>query len=524
LSTVAARRSSGVSVAALGVERLPVLTALAYVAVVAVSFPALARAVFWDSDAASPFVLVEHLRGHGAVVIPRFGWWSSLWWLLTTRHLPGHVVIWEATGYVFAVATAVLVGWGTARLAERWAGMTAASAVIVVGPPAVASLLTVNFHTTTPFTAAVLALYLVFAPRNRSWLLAAGVGLLAGVNAASDPLLWLAGIAPFVAAAALYAVMCRRRDVAARGGLVLVVAVVSMVGTDRVMSALGYHLIPVSLQLAGLGDVVPNLIRLGKSAAGLYGANFFAGPYPDPQVRYLIALLAFGAVGALLLLAVRSLVRRSNPQVTAYVSFWALSVAFLGLAFWFTNQATGIGPAGGSYYLLTLAPASATGVALLAARSDAGRITAAIAIATVGGVNVASIAQGRGQERAGAAVEGPQLIHILEQRGLTHGYAPYWDAQSLTWNSGNRLFVAPVQACDPTFGGGLCRFPGFTIDSWYQPRPGRSFLIVDPAAGLSSKPPKTLRPVSTLRVGPQTTVYFFSHDIAGQIRHRHYAG
>src|SRR5947208_10135764 len=136
---VSTRRLPKSGVAAQALEWLPALPALAYVVVVAARFPALVRALYWNSDAASAFVFGGLLRGHGPVEIPRFGWWTSMWWLLATRKLPGHEYLWEVTGYVFVLATAALLGWATYRVAGRWAGLAAAATVVVVGPKALTS-------------------------------------------------------------------------------------------------------------------------------------------------------------------------------------------------------------------------------------------------------------------------------------------------------------------------------------------------------------------------------------------------
>src|SRR5213594_229342 len=88
------------------VRWLPAAVAAVYVATVILLFPGLVRDLYWDSDAASWLVLAERLRGAGTVVLPHFGAWTSLSWMLATRHLPGHADLWKATGYVFAVAAA----------------------------------------------------------------------------------------------------------------------------------------------------------------------------------------------------------------------------------------------------------------------------------------------------------------------------------------------------------------------------------------------------------------------------------
>jgi hypothetical protein len=489
------------------------------VLVVAAKFPTLVRAVSWDSDAASAFVFGSLLRGHGTVQIPRFGWWTSMWWLLATRWLPGHKYLWELTGYAFALATAAVLGWATARVAGRWAGMAAASTAVVVGPKALNSLLTVNWHTSTPFTAVVLAAYLVMLGRTSSWLLTVGVGILAGANAASDPLLWIAGIAPFAVGAGVLALRMRRRDIATRAAVLLAVAAACFVATDRIMSGLGFHLIPVGVQFARAADLASNFIKLGKSIALAFGANhFFPGVYPNPAIRYGITLLAFAGLGATLFTAVRLTVRRGDPSTHAYACFWACTAVFLGLGYWVTNEGTGVGAGGGVNYVLSLPAAAGAGIALTAARSSFARVAVSLAICAVGVANIAGITVGHAQEKAGARLYGDQIIQLLERKGVTRGYGPYWDAQSLTWKSGMRLLVVPVQQC-PRQGLALCEFPYFTIASWYERRPGPAFLIVDAPAGLASKPPSSLgRPLEVDHIGPDAVVYLYAHDITPEIR------
>jgi hypothetical protein len=492
------------------IEWLPAVTAAAYVVLVVLKFPAIVRALYWNSDAAGAFVLAELIPGHGTIEIPRFGWWTSLWWLLATRHLPGHEHLWEITAYPFALATAAIVGWATARVAGRWAGLAAAAVTILVGPFAIQFLMLVNIHASTPFTAAVLAAYLVLLAESRSWLLAALIGVFVGANAASDPLLWIAGIVPFVIAASVLALASQRRAVASRATGMLGASVLSAVATDLLMASLGYHVIPVGLQLADIADLVPNLTSLGRSIALLFGANFsFPPAYPSDPLRYVVMLFALAGVGAILA-AARLSVRRSEPTVCAYACYWATSAALISVAYWATNIGSG-GP--GVKYMLSLAPAAGVGVALLATGSPRGRIAASLAIALVGLVNISSIVNGRAEPDFGPNRYGPRLIRLLEQRGLTHGYASYWNAQSLTWNSRMRVLVAPVSTCDPS--GALCRNSYFTIDSWYVERPGRSFLI---ANGLSKPPAEYGRPSEVLRTVSGVTVYVYPYDLARHIR------
>jgi hypothetical protein len=291
----------------------------------------LVHALYWDSDAASALVLAERLRGDGPVSIPHFGWWTSLWWLLATRGLPAHEHLWQASGYAFALAGVALVGWATARLAGRWAGAAAAAATVIAGPVALRSLLTVNFHVSTPFTAAVLAAYLVLLARRRArsrlvdargFVLAAAVGVLAGANAASDPLLWLAGIAPFAIGGVVLAASARRLDVALLAGATFVVAVVSVLATSGLMHSLGFGTYGSDFRLADLADVPGNITKLGRLAALLWGANYaLPGGYPREPVRALVALLVLAAIMATVVSPLRQIARRSPAPMLAYASF-----------------------------------------------------------------------------------------------------------------------------------------------------------------------------------------------------------
>ncbi len=495
---------------------LPVLTAAAFVTTVAVKFPDIVRSLNWDSDASSSFVLAERLRGDGPVYIPHFGFWTSLWWLLATRHLPSHRHLWEGTGYAFALAGAGLVGWATARVAGRWAGVTAGATALVVGPVALRQLLTVNFHVSTPFTAAVLAAYLVLLPQRRSRMLAlaGAVGLFAGLNAASDPLLWVAGIAPFAIASTVLTGATRRRDLAVRSGITLAVAVASAIATSALMQRLGFHLVGREFRLAHVGDVPGHVLDLGRIVALLGGANYaLPGGYPREPLRILLALLVCAALAATLVLAVKRIARRSDPVACAYACYWAAATIILGIGFVVTTQPAAQG-AGSVYYLPTLALAAGAGVGMLAAGSPRAQIAVALAVAVAGGINIASVAQGRASPAPGAigAYKDP-VMRLLEQKSVTRGYAGFWDAASLTWQSGMRLLVAPVSRCGPK----LCAYRFFTISSWYDEHPGGSFLIVDPETGFVSEPPPLVKGAfESHRFGP-LTVYLFDYDLARNI-------
>jgi hypothetical protein len=504
----------------------PALTAAVYLTTVLLMSSHLVRALYWDTDVAAPFVLAERLRGEGAVYIPHYGSWSLLWTLLATRGLPAHNRLWEAIGYPFAIATACLLGWATARAAGRWAGVTAATTSLLIGPVALRSLLTVIYHVSTPFTAVVLGAYLVTLTRDRFRPLpivaAAAVGLLAGVNAASDPLLWAAGIAPFAIAAATLVASSRNVIVALQASITLFVAVSSAVATQVVMQRFDFHVVGLDLRTIEVGSLPTGLTHLARMVALLGGANYAVpGPYPPEPLRILVALLFIGAVAAAVIAAFQYLARHAEPIPLAYACYWAAVATLLCVSFVVTPNAVALG-AGSMNYLLTLAPAAGAGLALLAAGSRPKQLAVAFAVVIIGTTNIASLIEGKANTPKGAiGTYEPQLVRLLENRGVTRGYAGYWDAQNLTWQSGMRLLVAPIARCDNRREARLCSFNFSTIASWYEEHPGPSFLIVDPGtAFITSAPPIVRESTAFYRFGP-LTVYVFPYDLARHIQASH---
>lgn len=495
---------------------LPVPAAAAYVLTVAVMSPGLIDHLYWDTDVSAPFVLAERLRGHGTVFIPHYASWTVLWLLLATRHLPGHRELWEAAGYPFAIAAVALLGWATARVAGVWAGVTAAATAIVVGPYALRSQLTVIFHVLPPFGAAVLAAYLVFLSRPRTRAVgvtvAVLVGLLAGATVASDALLWVAGVAPFAIAAAILARGTRRVDVAVQAALAVAVTIAAALFTNALMHNLGFRVVGLELHRAGLSHLAGNVRHLGRMVALLAGANYaLPGGYPREPLRIVVAVLAVVAIAATVAVAMREL-RRSPSVSRAYACYWVSSVVLLGASFVVTTNATALG-AGSANYLLTFALAAGAGVGMLAVSRQA-QLFVGIAVAVVAAVNAVGIAQGHADTPKDAiGTYAPRLVRLLQANGVTRGYAGYWDAQDLSWQSRMRLLVAPVEPC----GDGLCAFNFSVIDSWYREHKGPSFLIVDPPRGPVVRPPPVVaRASGSYRFG-QLRVYVFPFDLARHI-------
>jgi len=382
--------------------------------------------------------------------------------------------------------------------------------MLVVGPFALRSYLaTTGAHTTSTVAAIVLAALLVALVRSPRIALALAGGVFAGACAASDPLLWFSGIVPFAVAVV---VLRRRREFVVRAAALVVVALVTAVVTNTVMHALDFHVEGLGVSLAAARDVPHNVVHLARESVLLAGANYaLPGGYPREPLRVLVALIAFAAFATPLVAAFRS--RRADDVTRGYALYWATAVVVLCAAFIGTPNATALGPKSLNY-LLALVPAAGVGLALLA-RSARAQAFVAACIALVAVVNIASIHNGRAEVTGVVALpqHTTEIVRALDRAGARRGYAGYWDALNLTWQTDTHLVVAPVNNCADT----LCPNKLFTISSWYAARGGPTFLLVDATLPLIHAPPYAKAAAQTLRFGP-LTLYVFNRDIAYRFR------
>jgi hypothetical protein len=282
------------------------------------------------------------------------------------------------------------------------------------------------------------------------------------------------------------------------------------------MHSLDYRVAGAQSHLT-LNGLPGHVALLARMVALVGGANYaLPHGYPAEPVRVVVAVLALVGVVTPVIAAVRLARRRDETRVVAFACFWAASAVLLASAFVLTQNAASLG-AGSYNYLLTLPAAAGVGVALLCPDSRRARVLAATAVALVGAVNLVEIADNRADTpRALIGTYERPLVHLLEQQHVTHGYAGYWDAQNLTWQSGMRVFAAPVATCGNDKSG-LCAVHIFAIASWFEPKPGPSFLIVDPANGYVTAPPAiTKSAAASFRFGG-LRVYLFRYDIARRI-------
>ncbi len=204
------------------------------------------------------------------------------------------------------------------------------------------------------------AVWLELEPRRaRRWpviaLLVLVVGTIVGVNAASDPLLSIAGVAPFaLAMIAAHVLVPGHRNVRAlwSGAATLAVTGVTWAITAVAMSALavtrepGLHTTRIAIGHKN----IENFTLWWKSVATIGNGDYFSRALsPGTVLEFLCAVLSIAAVVSIPWLAWRELRRRTrsaagsaatvSPGVAAFYVFWCSSAILLTLAFLFSDVA-----------------------------------------------------------------------------------------------------------------------------------------------------------------------------------------
>jgi hypothetical protein len=511
--------------------------AVLYLILLAVHFGAVLSATYLDADTASAPVigqLFSTAAPHAHVVLGTFGWYSTLLFEVATRWLPLHRQIWEVAPYAMVLAATALTGWSVWRIAGAPAAALSAVLMICLAPRTLHLLLSTTEHGPVWFCAALLGAVLVLVGMDTRRLspillsiLALVTGVVVGVNAASDQLVAIGVIAPFIVATVTSYAVTRGRP----GGLrmlqfaagTLMVAAAAWFLTDRLMihyNVTACGCAPSNNLLAGGDQVGTNFKLWWQSVAELANGGFYG-------LRVSVTSLLAVACAVLALTSVALLPRlgwnearswiddadvRAPVIRLAFLVYWCASAAFLTLAFVVSAAPDGLNA---DRYLVGLIYAAAAVIPVVAARRRLFAVAALAGTIVVGLTAVISMVQGVPyQQGLPSDAEINQVERLAAENGLSVGYSGYWDAAPITWATRLRVQVYPVAPCGPT----LCRFNLHTIDSWYTPRPGvRSFLLADPSLPVAVSPTANLGPPSaTYHLGPMT-MYVYPYDLAGKI-------
>lgn len=513
----------------------PLAAAAFYLVVLAVFLPRMVAAVFWNGDIASIPLLAGEMahRAGGVLNLSVATYWSTFLFDAATRSLPFHRGVWAGFSLATSLLAALVLAWAARRAAGRAAGLLVLAIALCAAPIVFTNAY--ELRGPTWLTGALLAASLValgtgVADRRRRWLAVAVAGVVTGVNLASDPLLLLSGVAPLLGAAAGAWLLLRSpasaRVARAAGGLA-VVALAADLATGRAMRALGFRIVPtLPIGLAPWSRVPANARLLVHSILALGNEEFPGSPSgvlsPAGAVTILLCLAALAAALAFVAPVVRK--RRDDDRGLAlvlYVLFWAIAAVVVCAGFVFSTLP--MGDVTSARYVVPAFFAVAALAGLWAARAGWPRMATA-ALATVfclmSAFGIPRLV--RYSEAYPLAQEGPALLAYLKAKGLTRGYASYWDALGLTWWAGGKVGVYPVGECAPAGERALCPFDVNTLSTWYRPRPAaRTFLVV----GLAFMPQKIADPPpaslgSPLEVGHVGvfTVYVYAGDVAGRLR------
>lgn len=522
---------------------LPLAGAGGFAVVLALNIRRLTAVFTWNPDFVSPMVMAERLgtaHGPGEVVFGTYAPITTLWFNVVTRHLPAHRALWKLAPLIVTVLGLAALGWAVWRVAGRWPAMVTVAVGFSGSTPILTTFLPQANHGPAYFVMCLLAAFLVFISTRRVTPFVIGsaalLGIVSGLNVAADPLLLLVGIGPFFGAA-LFLGFRRRlgdeRHVVTIAAGVTALSVVVAMGANRVIRAAGYGVLGVAehddpLAAASPSEIWANLRQLVENFGKVFNAEFAATVDLATPVRVLLAAVALAGLGATVRVLIRSLLAKapsSGQTASDRVAldllqlYWGLIAGGLLVGLVFSRLATDNAPRSVSYMTPVFLAVAVIGP-LVARRSREWRAVAGVGAALFCVLSIVSVAQ---QDIPKLylpfdyVVDGDELLRVLEAKGLDRGFSSYGSASPLTFRSGGRVHVAPVNVCAVAPERvSMCGFLANRVKSWYEPRPGRSFVISDVTQywAVPSPPPAELGvPSEVLVVGSQT-VFVYPYDVA----------
>jgi hypothetical protein len=538
--TIKGRASSALALIARGWWAAPLIVAVAYLMTLATQLSQIIAGVYMSPDSASAPVIGELFHaGGGIVLLGHLGWYSALLFELSTRWLPGHRQLWEFAPYALALCSAAVMGWGVSRVAGRWGAAITVTAVICLAPSTLSLLLVLNDHSETWFTVALLSGLLValeeWPLRYARWpavLLSGVVGIVLGLNAASDALLLVAGAGPLLLALALTWIWLpsdRSRRAALDGFVCAATAIASYLLLRALMSH--WHVMAAvdtkTTVYAGAGALSGNFELWWQSVMTLADGEFFGLRIGFTSTLALVcALMAIVAVALAARLTWRTILsaattrRESRTSLRrldlAWTIYWGVSLVALSLVFIVSGMPEG--PPSDRYLVGILLAAAA--LLPLLARGSIGRQAIATGAVTLyaftGWLGLTDRTLIHSESGSPSYALANAVAREAHREHLTVGYGSYLDAAPITWATHTRVKVFPVDDCDGNQH--LCAYEEHILTSWYTPRPGvKTFLLTDPNFIAASAPTPDLgKPLAVHQFGA-VTMYVYPYDIAARL-------
>jgi hypothetical protein len=512
---------------------MPLLVACAFMVVLLLQWASITSTLVWDSDAAAAPLIAEVFGrpGTGVIMIGHSGWYSMLWLMAWTRDLPGHRELWQVLPYAFVFGALSALALSVRQIRGNWAGAIFLAASVAVGPLALRSLVTPNYHTTTFINVALLgaALPILISSSGgftRRLAVAVPIGLLTGINVASDALLWVVGVVPF-ALAVVYGLI-RFRNARIPIFTAALATLGSTAVTDRLlrdaMAARDVVTLSMPTALSSVALLPKHLLTLANEVALVFGADLFGTGHEGSVLRNVVfgilVVIVFSVIAFLLVreLLIGKGTRLGQAEQLLLVYAGGTILAVSG-AFVLTNVGENSGPGGANYFLAL--GVSIPLLATLVPHSFADRALIGGALATMMAFNVVGVGSGYASVHAGSVeTYAPQILSVLAREHVQYGYASYWDALPLTLYSKGSVHIAAVSQCMPPRGS-LCAFTLISATVWFKAHPGSpSFVIVDPETLFVTVGPPGIGPWRDIvSVGP-IEIYISPDDVAPQILYR----
>lgn len=521
---------------------IPCLLAAIYFCFFAARFSHNVWLLGWTSDYAfamvAPQTIVRDGLG-GRANLGTYGSYVPLWFGLLTAKLPLHRQLWQVAPTALFLAAALIVARSVAQLATRRAAALAVLLAVIASPAAWAVFMAPLAHNMTYPITAVIGAYLVWLARGegrrRGTAIAVPVvlGVVLGMCFASDNLLVPAAILPLAFTAL---VACLRRERRAR--LVALSAMTTAVcalpvafATSKGMRALGYEIEKQALTTAPLAELWPHVRLLFGGLKELFNGYLgVAAPgVMHSELGLACDVVLLLALLTLLLAAARSIFRLVTPArggaprhperlpTELHVTYWVASAAMVCGAYAFSNFTDAFHEA---FYASTILSIAAVIPLFVHARNPARWLIPAGASIFFAGSLVGMSDYYVASLKTLLAGDQAEILALARANHVTTGYAGYWGATSLTWNSEERVKLRPIHWCPEGEGVLLCQFPHGTVGSWYTPKSRHTFLIVEPNVFVSTSitvlPRGLGRPLAAYRIGP-VQMYVYPYDIASKV-------
>jgi hypothetical protein len=513
---------------------------VAFIVVFALNLDVIVPGIYRDADYASTPVIAQLFgeRGSGDVTLGNYPWLESLYVLRFTRWLPDHRQAWEALPFIGYALTILVFAWTLLRSVSARAAAVGALALACPAPLVLGLLGAPANRLPTLAHAVLLAAFLITLPGlgGRSarllWLWAAALAISLAPGVASDPLLVLWGVLPFVAAiAAGRWIGAFDRWEALLGSAAGIAGALAGPVVVVIAAHHGIHKAPFPIHLTPPGDWPSHAWDVLRSVAQFLHGQFMLDLADDDWLAAAVSAMAAIATFGFPLLCLAVLFRLRGVVVESerpaaqklLLVFWSTAVVGTVAAVVITDIAVGISTV---RYLLIAWPA-ALALAMISWPRSSPAIVAVLAAACAA-IGIVQLDRGQydNQGIGPSDEEIAGLERFVERNGLDHGYAGYWDAAPVTYLSDFRARTYPLAACGPP-ARGFCKFNLHTMDSWYQPKPGtRTFFVYDMRdlpVNPGPPPRRWGRPLARARDG-SLRLYAYPYDIAAVLKETSGAG